>query len=278
MNRHRFFLRANFRFAAVIAFGLFIQTQFGCSLIKSGTSNNSNVASNGETTVVNNENTSSTTPNICRNAYYPVGSNVSRKYHIKYEKMANLDQDYTETYSGFSDAGFVSNTAFKEVTSTINWRCLPDGLLATQYGNSIDLKSGGGAKIDTINSRGISFPADSRWNPGEKWTTDYEIKEMIKNPDGQAGNVDANGTINQNGEIIGSEEVTVPAGTFQTMKVKVRMTLDLTVKIGAMTMPTKTNLETTSWFAKDVGMVKSQTSMGGIDSATTELLSYSGTK
>jgi hypothetical protein len=265
---------------AVVAFG--IQLQTGCNLAKTNDSasnaganqanaNNSQTASGGETAA-------NQTPATCRNAYYPVGANVERKYQVKYQKMANLNQDYTETYSNFTDNEFTSKAAFKEVTSNVNWRCLPEGLIATQYGNSVDLKNGAGAKIDTLKSSGISYPSESRWNTGEKWTTDYDIKETIKNPDGKSGDVVADGKVNQNGEILGAEEVTVPAGKFQTMKVKVKTVLDLKVNVSGMTVPTKTNVETTSWFAKDVGMVKSISTISGLDSGTVELLSYSGTK
>ena len=254
---------------------LFAQFSTGCRIINNltATSNNSNTAANnskGETAGVN---TGKDAPVICQNAYYPIGANIERKYHIDYQKAPVPDQDYTERYVDFNADGFVAKTEFKEVSTTINWRCTADGLLATQYGNSIDMKSGSSAKIDTINSKGVSFPVESRWNSGEKWSSEYDIKETLKNPTGSTiGGGD--GTVSQASEVVGSEEVKVAAGTFQTIKVKNQTTLNLTVKVGGMSVPTKTVVETTAWFAKDVGMVKSETNMGGLGGATTELLSF----
>ena len=78
-----------------------------------------------------------------------------------------------------------------------------------------------------------------------------KIRETVKNPNGQAMG-EGNGTVNQDLEIIGTEQLTVPAGTFQTIKVSV---------------------EATTWFAKNIGMVKSETKgMGMPGVAVTELL------
>jgi hypothetical protein len=216
--------------------------------------------------------TANISPN-CQSSYYPVGPEVERKYHIKYQKGPIPDQDYTERYTDFNNDSFVGKNEFKEVNTTINWRCTSDGLLSTQYGNSIDMKSGSGAVIETLKSDGVSFPNDAKWIQGGKWTTNYEIKETIKNPNGQQIG-EGNGKVTQNSEVIGEEQITVPAGNFQTLKIRNKTTLDLTVKVSGMSVPTKTLVETTAWFAKDVGMVKSESRLGGIATATTELVSY----
>ncbi|MBS1798126.1 MAG: hypothetical protein JSS81_30210 [Acidobacteria bacterium] len=213
-------------------------------------------------------------PAACQVAYYPVGPTVERKYHIKYAKNFLPEQDYTERYENFADNKFVAKTDFKDVSTTINWTCTPDGLLATQYGNSIDIKSGGGSKIETVNSRGVSFPVDARWKVGEKWTTGYDIRETLIDKNGKQTGT-GEGKVEQQAEIVGEEEVTVPAGKFQTMKVRIVTRLDLTVKVGGMSVPTKTEVETTAWLAKDVGMVKSASEMAGLTSAVTELVSSS---
>lgn len=209
----------------------------------------------------------------CNNPYYPVGENIQRKYHIDYAAGPVPDQDYTEKFTDFNGDTFSVKNEFKEVTSTVNWRCANDGLLAIQYGNSIDMKNAS-AKIETVKSSGVTFPNESHWKQGEKWTADYQISEKINDAKGaQIGS--GEGTVNQTSEITGTEEITVPAGTFQAFKVKNQTTLNLTVKVKGASIPTKTVLETTAWFAKDVGIVKSQTNLGGITTATTELLSIS---
>ncbi len=248
-----------------------LQLQFGCKLERFLSSNNNPGSNNkpGDSTTGASEGNLSA---ICSNAYYPVGEKIEKKYQIKYQKSPALDQDFTERYINFSGDGFSSKSEFKEVSSTINWRCTADGLLATTYGNTIEMKSGAGVKLDTLNSKGVSFPAESRWNTGEKWTTDYDVKETIKDSKGQEmGSGD--GTVHQTAEIIGAEEITVPAGTFQTFKVKIKTNIDIVVKIRGASVPAKTALDTSIWFAKNVGMVKAESDLGGTMTSTTELLS-----
>lgn len=261
-------------FNVFLVVGILIFLQIACDWKKFSVSqNNQNTNVKNTEKQSNSENPKTAATGNCQNSYHPVGDNIERKYHIVYNKNSFPAQDYTERYTDLKDDGFVAKTDFKEVNTTINWRCTTDGLLATQYNNSIDMKSGGSSKIETLKSEGVSFPIDSKWKVGEKWMTKYEVTQSIRNPNGQE-TAEAAGTIKQDMEITGAEDVTTPAGTFQTLKVQIKTLLDLKVNVKGVSVPTKVSLETTSWFAKDVGMVKSQTSMGKADIATTELLSF----
>lgn len=209
----------------------------------------------------------------CQNSYYPVGENIERRYSIKYTDGKIPTQEYTETYSDFKDNTFVGKSVFKDVSSTITWRCVPEGLVATQYNNFIDMNSAGTSKIETLKSEGVSFPSDSKWKEGETWFTKYQVVQALNAPNGQKSG-ESSGNINQDMEVIGEEEITTPAGKFQTYKVRNKTLLDMTIKVQGVTAPAKVNFETIAWFAKDVGMVKSQTNFEGKSTAVIELLSY----
>lgn len=85
---------------------------------------------------------------------------------------------------------------------------------------------------------------------------------------------DAAGAIDGAGEILGEEKVNVPAGSFQAMKLRTVMRMNMTVKVGGMNMPMPNQrMETTAWFVKGVGKVKSVNSLGSTVVGTTELLS-----
>jgi hypothetical protein len=260
---------------------LFIAGSSGCSLLQSR--GNSNASANNNASVGNNDTArkeatsgdkaQNTTTDLCRNEYYPVGPNVERKYRIEYPKNMFPTSEYTERYTDFKDDVFVAITDIGEVSTRVNWRCTADGLFATQYNNSVDMKSAGSSEIDTLEASGVSFLSESRWNTGEKWSADYKVKQTMKSPEGKVTGGGA-GIINQSGEVLGAEEVTVPAGTFQTMKVKVKTDLDMTITVAGVTVPAKMSLETLAWFAKGKGMVKSTTGIGKQGVVTTELLTF----
>lgn len=94
-------------------------------------------------------------------------------------------------------------------------------------------------------------------------------KQFLKNPlkSGDSwqwkGKGMMNLDINESNEVSGPESVTVPAGTFQAMKVMTKV-----VQGGAP-------VTKTYWYAGGVGMVKSMTDTGAVKS-TTELLEYGG--
>ena len=266
-------MRTKFTPVALV-FAIILLFAISCKL-PSFTKSDSNSGGSGGGSKPASPDTSGTgAPGICQNAYYPVGPNVERKYHIKYGQNSALDQDYSESYANFEGDKFTSRMEFKGLTTNMNWRCVAEGLLATEYGNSMDMKkSGMSVKFDTLNSKGVSFPSEANWKTGEKWNTAYEVKENISGADGKQM-VTADGSVNQAAEIVGEESVTVPAGTFQTFKVNIKTSMDLKMQMHGANIPVKSDLLTTVWFAKDVGMVKSESIMSGISTATTELLSY----
>jgi len=266
------FVRTGGKPLAYAGFTVLLFTMMGCNIGKLMPSSN-NTSSNSPTSDKKTSDTSASVATLCNNGYYPVGPTMVRKYHVVYPKGMLSDREYTESFSDFSGDTFVVNTDFGDLKAHVTWRCTPDGLLATQFNNSIDVvKSGASAKVDTIDSNGVTFPPADRWQPGEKWHAEYHVTETLNGRDGKPmGNGD--GTVQQDGEIVGSESITVPAGTFQTMKAVLKTQLEITIKVKGMSMPMKVPFETTAWFARDTGIVKAVTKMGETGDTTTELIS-----
>lgn len=264
------FLRHNLGFAA---FPIILVAVLACSLSKFMPASNTST-SNSAHPANSTSDSSGSIAELCRNGYYPVSPTILRKYHISYPKGLMSDRDYTESFSDFSGDTFMVHTDFGAVKANVNWRCTAEGLFATQYNNSVDMSSGVSAKIDTIDSNGVSFPSTDKWVSGEKWNAEYHITESISSKDGKPIG-SSTGTVKQDGEIVGSEEITVPAGSFQTMKVSMKTNLSLNMQVDGTSVPMNISLETTAWFAKDTGMVKSVTQMEKGGDVTSELSSFS---
>jgi len=212
----------------------------------------------------------------CNNPYYPVAQGMTRKYHVKYPNGMVSDRDYTESFSDFSGDTFTVNSDFQTVAAHIRWKCTADGLLATQFNNSIDLKdTGRSVTVETVDSKGVTFPKADKWQSGGKWSAEYHILETIRIADGKPS-ISAAGTVQQDSEVFGTEEITVPAGTFQAVKAKItsHLKLDMTTP-GGGSHPIETSIETTVWMVRDTGMVRSVTGIGQGGDVTTELTSVS---
>jgi hypothetical protein len=100
-------------------------------------------------------------------------------------------------------------------------------------------------------------------------TADFTpVRQYLKNPLGAGAEWSWKGkgmmgvAIDETSKVVGAEEVVVPAGKFQAMKVAT------TVLQGSATV------SKTYWYANWIGLVKSMTETGGVKS-TTELIDYS---
>lgn len=214
----------------------------------------------------------------CYNAYYPATATLKKTYKIVYANNQMPPATYTESYANLAQDGFQHKITFppteaksgttQPLTVEGGIKCQPAGLMAMEYG-SLSMGQNTKFKFKTIKAEGVTFPNESDWKVGHKWTMTYEVEGQMTGVPAAAFKMSPQGTIAMNSEIVGTESVTVPAGTFQAFKVSMTMSQKLNMNMMGRDIPMDMSFKTTSWFAKDVGMVKAQTEEMG---ATTELV------
>ena len=217
--------------------------------------------------------TSVTGAALCANAYYPVRQGATWTYQSTGGPAG--EYGFTDTITSVRDDGFTLSTQIGDLTRTQEWTCKPEGLVALQLGgapaamlNSQNIQ----LNLDAKDSTGITFP--SQMNAGDGWqqTVNVEGDVSMGNDGGKA-----TGTAQMDFNALGTESVSVPAGTFEAMKVKVDTTLNVDVAYGALSMPVTFSGTYTYWFVQDVGWVKASGTgnlFGASFSETTELQSY----
>ena len=211
---------------------------------------------------------------LCANAYYPVREGATWNYTGTNSVVGAYS--WTDTITGVSDNGFTLTSQFDSITRTQAWQCTPEGLLTLQLG-------GGPAgsitseqtqlDLETQNVTGVTYPLEisggDQWSHAHKFTGTMDIA-------GQAA--EANGNESATFTALGMEGVTVPAGSFEAMKVEVVTTININSTFQGTTVPVIITGTTTSWFVQGIGWVKSVSTseFGGIASSdTVELQSYS---
>ncbi len=260
--------------AAIFALLFVVLVGFGCKMLSPGTNQGGNATSEPGSSTTSEGSGEPAEIGLCANAWYPVGPNIERRYRIKYPNNMFPEKEYSEHFGDFTADGFMATMLFDSLTTKINWRCTAEGLFATQYNNSIDMRNLGTANIDTLEASGVSFPAEDRWKTGEKWSATYRVKQTMRSGDGKV-ETESTGTVVQSGEIVAQETVTVPAGTFDAFKVRMATNLDMSINVNGMgAVPAKMNLETFAWFAKGKGMVKSSTDLLGKGAVVTEMMTF----
>lgn len=211
---------------------------------------------------------------LCTNVYYPVRQGATWSY--KSTGGPAGEYSFTDTITSVRENGFTLSTQIGDLTRTQEWTCTAEGLSALQLGgapaamlNSQNIQ----LNLDISNATGVTFP--SQINPGDQWQQTMNVTGNVTMMNEEA---DASGTAQMNFSAIGNESVTVPAGTFDALKVAVNVALNVDATYEGITLPVSFSGEYTYWFAPGVGWVKSSGTgnvLGSSFTDTTELQSYS---
>jgi hypothetical protein len=211
---------------------------------------------------------------LCTNVYYPVRQGATWAY--KSTGGPAGEYSFVDTITSVRDSAFTLSTQIGDITRTQEWTCTAEGLTALQLGgapaamlNSQNIQ----LSLDTSNGTGVTFPRQT--NPGDQWQQSMDVNGNVTMMNEAA---EATGDAQMNFSAIGNESVTVPAGTFDALKVEVNVTLNVNATYGGITLPVSFSGKYTYWFAPNVGWVKASGTgnvLGSSFSDTTELQSYS---
>jgi len=210
---------------------------------------------------------------VCANAYYPVREGATWSY--KSTSGPTGDFSFTDTITSVREDGFTLTSQFEGVTRTQEWACEPEGLVALQLGgpsaatlNTQDVQ----LNLTVNNVSGVTFPSEII--TGKEWQHMLEFEGEL---DIAGTPAEATGGAESNFSALGIESVTVPAGTFDAMKVQVDSTITINATFQGISMPVAFSGTYTFWFAQGVGWVKASGTgevVGTSFTETIELQSY----
>jgi hypothetical protein len=210
---------------------------------------------------------------LCANLYYPVRPGATWIY--KSTGGPAGEYSFSDTISAVRADGFTLSTQVGDITRTQEWTCTTEGLAALQLGgapaamlNSQNIQ----LNLAISNASGLTFP--SQIGPGSQWQQNMDVSGNVTAFNEQA---EATGSVQMSFNAIGNESVSVPAGTFDALKVEVDVNLNLNATYQGIALPVSVTGDYTYWFAPNVGWVKASGTgkvLGNSFSETTELQSY----
>ena len=223
--------------------------------------------------------TPTVTPNpagLCANTLIPVKEGASWTYNNNVG-TSNLEQ-FTATITEVRPDGFsVAVSSAGNPTVNQDWTCKPDGLVASDFNPGQGFMglnvAGIQANLSSANATGVIVPANVQ--QGAQWPFGIDMAGSLSQ-----GNLSADlkGNIASSMQAVGTESVTVPAGTFNNaVKVQGTSTVTVNASYQGINLPFTSTANLTLWFAPGVGWIKSTVSgnlLGTAFSATTELQSY----
>ncbi len=189
---------------------------------------------------------------LCANQYYPVRQGATWSY--KATGGTSGEYAFTDTISSARANGFTLTTQFTDLTRTQEWECRDAGLVALQLGGGTAAAlntTGSSLVMETQNAQGVTFPRTI--NAGDTWqhTLDFTgTMDIAGEPGTATGNAQSDFTA------LGTESVTVPAGTFNAMKVQANSTININATFQGVTLPVTFSGTTTLWLVEGVGWVK----------------------
>ena len=212
---------------------------------------------------------------VCSNPLLPVRQGATWT-HTHSSNVAD-PFTFTETISAVRADGFTLSSESAGVTRTQEWSCRAEGLLLLSLGGpgtaAMLSATGMSAGFTTSEVTGVTLP--SNLVSGATWRYGFKVDGTVQLAEGQ--DVAANGTVTIDLTAIGSESVTVPAGTFEAMKIEAVPQFDLRATFQGIGVPVSFAGNSTLWFAPGIGWVKSEESAeiaGATFSSTTELQSF----
>lgn len=211
----------------------------------------------------------------CAHEYYP----LMPGYSVSYRQTTGDQQvEYAMTVAEASDAAAKMEFKFtredgeqQEMTFTQELSCSGGNLVP---GGFLDMSSAFGdfrMRMDTDNVEGYLMPAN--FGPGEQWVTSYDITMTPEGgnfPMGQFGKMKSSMVMTS--DVLDHETVTVPAGTYDALKVKVVTTTTTEIpNMPGNVPPTETQTESYQWWARGVGLVKMESGDGSTVTEATEV-------
>lgn len=185
-------------------------------------------------------------PAACDHPYLPVAAGRQWVYDLS---GATSDR-FTRSIVAVTDDGFTDRDDFASGTVREgSWRCQDGNLTALTPGTSPAVSAAGMRFEFTVQSNeGVTLPADLR--PGKEWS-----QRLVYTGQQDVGGmtIESRNDLTTSCKAIREEQVTVPAGAFQALRVECNYVLSITVQ----GMPISVNSSGVNWYAPGVGMVQS---------------------
>src|SRR5574340_1218366 len=205
----------------------------------------------------------------CSNPLFPVVNGAKWTYAVSGISTATFTHSIIAVRpDGFTDQDVFDNGA----TRTGDWKCENGALSALAPAESLSAMiqtEGMTASYKTTSASGITLPAIV--TPGSSWMQEFTV-EGTQTVSGQ--DLSGKGKATYSCIAGDTETVTVPAGAFEAVRVGCQINGTISVSMLGFDVPTELASVATIWYARGIGMVKTENEISGIGHSSILLTSY----
>lgn len=213
--------------------------------------------------------TATPTVTACTNPLLPVVEGAKWVYTLSGTSSGTLTHSITAVRpDGFSDQD-VFDTG---LTRTGEWKCEDGALTVLSPAESLSAMfkgDGTTGSYKTTSTTGITLPAIV--TPGTAWTQDVTF-EGTQTISGQE--LPVKGTATYACTAGDTETVSLPAGALDAVRVGCQINVTASASILGIQVPTELASVATIWYARGIGMVKTENEVSGMGHTSIELTSY----
>jgi len=189
---------------------------------------------------------------VCNNPYYPISDGATWVYDIDGSSQA------VHTMSVEEEGSFKIAIVGVDSAAVLEGRCSEAGILLLESGmEGSYFTDSGSSSTSSDYQEGVTLP--NNLQVGDEWSQTTGLTA-------EAGDLSQNARVISNYRVVGVESVTVPAGTFDALKIEQRSTMIFNGQ--------ELLTEATLWYALGVGNVRTENGLTGGDRFTLQLISY----
>lgn len=204
--------------------------------------------------------------NACDHPYLPLRPGASWSFD---SSEGGLTWSVTSAGGSAESASATMAFSIPEATFTVNWICTSAGITSYDFGNVTSSAFGGVLTMDVVSSSGSWLPPAESLVPGYSWSNDYTT---VVSSSFEGVSMDITTTTSEAWTVAGMETISVPAGTFDALRIDGTSTTESSGFMGVSLPPSTTSQ--TFWLVEGVGIVRYTTSSEGY-SGHGDLTSYS---
>ena len=182
----------------------------------------------------------------CYNPFNPVMEGKVWKYAMVSNKVSSTLEI---SYKDVTPSSFTSVQQSPDIRTEVQWTCGPDGMLSSQFAN-MSIAQIPDIQFETLEVKGVVIPKEDKWQIGYSWDTAYVIK--VKFTSGETV-FEGQGNMTVTNIISAIEPITVLSGSYsEAFRVDIAGNMMMSIMGTESTIP----LTYTTWYVKNVGMVK----------------------
>ena len=209
----------------------------------------------------------------CANPLWPVVSGAYWSYESNDSVLGQYT--FTSTVTEVGTDGFgLTNEYSTGVTAAQAWQCQAGNLISLSVGGgtaaTLSTDNGTNAHTETTGNSGVTLPA--LVSPGDAWSQTMNLSGTVTLTDGNSGS--SEGAYVADYSAVGIESISVPAGSFEAMRIEMNSVYTLNITVEGMTVPTVVNNAATLWYAPGVGLVMSVNTNDIMGTETITLTGY----